>query len=63
VQVVTIDSLNDIPFWLSTGDDVLDLFISNRKNGGIPGSRISSIDGLQQSGKSLVCSHLIKSCQ
>lgn len=58
-----VANLPEIPFWLSTGDDILDIYISNRKHAGIPGGRISSLDGLQQSGKSLLCSHLIKSCQ
>jgi len=31
---------------LSTGDDILDLYISNRKHGGIPGGRITEISGL-----------------
>lgn len=56
-------NLTNIPFWLSTGDDVFDLIASNRKHAGIPGGRLTLLDGLQQSGKSLVCSHLIKSCQ
>lgn len=63
VQATTVDALEDIPFWLSSGDDVLDIYMSNRKHGGVPGGRITSLDGLQQSSKSLVCSHLIKSCQ
>lgn len=58
-----IKDLGDAPFWLSTGDDILDLYISNRKHGGIPGGRITELSGLPGSGKSLVCSHLIKSCQ
>ena len=41
-----IKDLGDAPFWLSTGDDILDLYISNRKHGGIPGGRITEISGL-----------------
>ncbi len=41
-----IKDLGDAPFWLSTGDDVLDLYVSNRKYGGIPGGRITQISGL-----------------
>lgn len=58
-----IAEVGDAPFYLSTGDDVLDLYISNRKHGGIPGGKISQLSGLEGSGKSLVCAHLIKSCQ
>lgn len=41
-----IKDLGDAPFWLSTGDDILDLYISNRKHGGIPGGRITELSGL-----------------
>ncbi len=41
-----IKDLGDAPFWLSTGDDILDIYISNRKHGGIPGGRITQISGL-----------------
>ncbi len=54
---------NDPPYYLSTGDDVLDILISNKKHAGIPAGRISEIAGLQGAGKSLLCAHLIKSCQ
>lgn len=59
----TVSKLPPIPFWLSTGDDVFDICISNRRHGGIPGGRITALDGLSASGKSLVCAHIVKSCQ
>lgn len=62
-QAAVLKNLPPIPFWLSTGDDIFDLCISNRKHGGIPGGRITALDGLSASGKSLVCAHIIKSCQ
>lgn len=58
-----VKDVGDPPFWLSTGDDIFDIIISNRKYGGIAGGRISQLNGLQSSGKSLVCAHLVKSCQ
>lgn len=42
---------DDVPqpsFWLSTGDDILDILISNRKHGGIAGGRITEFNGLEQ---------------
>ncbi len=46
-QLVKIGSqLQDPPFWLSTGDDILDIYISNRKYGGVAGGRITSFNGL-----------------
>lgn len=65
----TVYSLNDISAptnvtdWISTGCDALDLAISNRPNGGLPVGRIVSIDGLEQSGKSLLCAHILKETQ
>ena len=58
-----VKDVGDPPFWLSTGDDIFDIIISNRKYGGIAGGRITQLNGLQSSGKSLVCAHLVKSCQ
>lgn len=59
----SVKDAGDPPFFLSTGDDILDLYISNRKNGGVAGGRITQLGGLEGAGKSLVCAHLIKSCQ
>lgn len=49
--------------FLSTGSSLLDLAIGNRPNAGIPGGRITEISGLEGSGKSLVCAHIMKSAQ
>ena len=57
------DSPTDIPDWVSTGSTVLDLAISNRPNGGFPVSKIVEITGLEQSGKSLLASHIIANTQ
>ena len=43
----------DIREFLSTGSSILDLAISNRPNGGIAVGRITEINGLESSGKSL----------
>ena len=57
------DSPTDVNDWVSTGSTVLDLAISNRPNGGLPVSKIVEITGLEQSGKSLLASHVIANTQ
>jgi recombination protein RecA len=49
--------------WISTGSSLLDLAISNRPNGGIPVGRITEVTGLEQSGKSLLCGHILAETQ
>tara|TARA_R100001591_G_scaffold114210_1_gene128303 strand:+ start:1370 stop:2467 length:1098 start_codon:yes stop_codon:yes gene_type:complete len=53
----------DIDEFLSTGSTLLDLAISNRPNGGIAVGRITELNGLESSGKSLVGAHLLASTQ
>jgi recombination protein RecA len=53
----------DLTEWVSTGDDMLDLAISNRPNGGFPVGRIVEITGLEASGKSLVSAHTLANTQ
>ena len=57
------DSPTDVNDWVSTGSTVLDLAISNRPDGGLPVSKIVEITGLEQSGKSLLASHVIANTQ
>jgi len=57
------DNPSEITEWVSTGSDLLDLAISNRPHGGIPVGRISEMSGLQGTGKSLICAHLIRETQ
>jgi recombination protein RecA len=49
--------------WISTGNSLLDLAISNRKNGGLPVGRIVSLEGQESSGKSLVAAHILANTQ
>ncbi len=49
--------------WLSTGNALLDVAISNRPYGGLPVGRIAEITGLEQSGKSLLSAHLLAETQ
>jgi recombination protein RecA len=54
---------SDISDWVSSGNDMLDIAISNRKNGGFPVGRITEISGMEASGKSLLACHAMKSTQ
>ena len=49
--------------WISTGNSLLDLAVSNRKNGGLPVGRIISLEGQESSGKSLVAAHILANTQ
>ena len=53
----------DIKEFVSTGSTMLDLAISNRPNGGIAVGRITELNGLESSGKSLIGAHLLKETQ
>ena len=54
---------SNITDWISTGSDLLDLAISNRKNGGLPVGRIVELNGLEGTGKSLIAAHILASTQ
>ena len=49
--------------WISTGSTMLDLAISNKPNGGVAVGKITELNGLEGSGKSLIGSHLLASTQ
>jgi recombination protein RecA len=53
----------DIVEWVSTGATMLDLAISNRPHGGLPVGKIIELSGLEGTGKSLLCGHLISETQ
>lgn len=53
----------DLDDFISTGSSLLDLAISNRPNGGIAVGRITELSGLEGSGKSLICAHMIANVQ
>ena len=53
----------DVKDFISTGSSMLDLAISNRPNGGIAVGRITELNGLESSGKSLVGAHLLAETQ
>jgi len=49
--------------FISTGSSILDIAISNRKNAGIACGRITELQGLEGSGKSLVAAHILANTQ
>ena len=53
----------DIREFISTGSSTLDLAISNRPDGGIAVGRITEINGLESSGKSLLGAHILAETQ
>lgn len=57
------DDPSNVTDWISTGSDLLDLAISNRKNGGLPVGRIIELNGLEGTGKSLIAAHILASTQ
>lgn len=66
---IRIDSLHNLrefiepKTFVSTGDDILDIVISNRKNGGLPMGKYINIFGDSASGKSLFCWKLVANIQ
>jgi len=49
--------------FISTGSSILDIAISNRKGGGIACGRITELQGLEGSGKSLIAAHILANTQ
>jgi|ERR1041385_3780114 recombination protein RecA len=57
------DDPSKISDWISTGSTLLDLAISNRPNGGLPVGRVIEFSGLEGTGKSLLCAHIVANTQ
>lgn len=57
------DSPWEILEWVSTGSTLLDLAVANRPHGGLPVGKIVELSGLEGTGKSLICGHLIAETQ
>lgn len=55
--------INQNQVYVSTGNSLLDIVISNKRYAGINLSRITSIGGLSSSGKSLLSAHLLANIQ
>lgn len=57
------DDPSTVTDWVSTGSTTLDLAISNRPYGGLPVGRITTLTGLEGTGKSLICAHIVANTQ
>lgn len=57
------DALSSVKYWIPTGSPVLDIILSNRKNGGLPSGRFILLTGLESSGKSLLAAHALANVQ
>lgn len=57
------DTPTDLKDFVGTGSSLLDLAISNRPNGGIACGRITELNGLEGSGKSLIAAHMMANVQ
>mgnify|MGYP005995008903 FL=1 len=53
----------DIRGFVSTGSTILDLAVANKPNGGLAVGRITEINGLEGSGKSLIGAHALADTQ
>ena len=53
----------DVKDFISTGSTMLDLAISNKPDGGIAVGRITELNGLESSGKSLLGAHMLAETQ
>lgn len=49
--------------WISTGSKLLDVALSNRKDGGIPVGRLTEISGAEHAGKTLLASYILANTQ
>lgn len=58
-----VDSPSNVTDWISTGNDIVDLAISNRSYGGLPVGRIIEIMGESAAGKSLLTASILAQCQ
>jgi recombination protein RecA len=57
------EAATNVKDWVSFGSATLDVAVSNRPHGGAPVGRIIELTGLEQSGKSLLCAHLLAETQ
>lgn len=57
------DDPSSIIDWVGTGSTTLDLAVSNRPYGGLPVGRIVELNGLESTGKSLICAHICAETQ
>jgi len=58
-----LDSSANVSDWVSTGDFMLDLILSNKIDGGVPVGRMIEIAGGEGAGKTLLASYLMANTQ
>lgn len=56
-------SPSDVKKFISTGSTLLDYIVSNRRDGGFPVGKVSSVSGLEGTGKSLLAMQLASNAQ
>ena len=57
------DNPTNVKTWISTGSTLLDYIISNRRDGGIPVGKLTTIAGESASGKSLIVTQILANTQ
>lgn len=57
------ESSTEVKDWISTGDFMLDLILSNRLDGGVPVGRLTEISGGEAAGKTLLASYILANTQ
>lgn len=57
------EDLPEITGYISSGSTILDIMISNKRDGGFPIGRFSEVIGTESTGKSLIAYHAIKDVQ
>lgn len=56
-------SVTDVKTWIPIGSEPLNFMIGNRRNGGIPVGKLSAIEGLESTGKSLMSMQIMANAQ
>jgi len=62
-ELLESDEVDDVQEYVGTGSTLLNYAISNGKNGGIPVGRITELIGENQSGKTLIATHVLSETQ
>ncbi len=57
------ESTSNVKDWVSTGDFMLDLILSNKIDGGVPVGRLTEISGGEGAGKTLLASYILANTQ
>ena len=57
------DNPTNVKTWISTGSTLLDYIVSNRRDGGIPVGKLTTIAGESASGKSLIVTQILANTQ